>query len=156
MRTFLPQKEKREDGFTLIELLIVIGILGILMTTTLIAINPVRQIAQAHNTKRKSDVIALLNAIQQYVTDHDGNLPAVIPATATPLSKTGVDICAALTPVYVAGLPIDSELGGGIVAAGDCGTSYDTGYEIYKDPMGSQVTVQAPFAEFDEVISYSR
>lgn len=133
-----------------------IAILGILMTTILIAINPARQIAQAKNTKRKSDVIAILNAIQQYTADHDGNLPAIIPATATPLSKTGVDICTALTPVYVAGLPIDSELGGGIIAAGDCGTTYDTGYEIYKNPSGNQVTVQAPLAEFDEVISYSR
>ena len=156
MRTFLNQHRKRQHGFTLIELLIVIGILGILMTTTLIAINPVRQIAQAKNTKRKSDVIAVLNAIQQYVTDHEGNLPATIPSSPTPLSKTGVDICSAMTPVYIAGMPVDPELDGGIIAANDCGTMYETGYEIYKDPSGNQVTVVAPLAEFDEVISYTR
>ncbi|MBI2443324.1 MAG: type II secretion system protein [Candidatus Levybacteria bacterium] len=154
MHVFLSKKQKREAGFTLIELLIVIGILGILMTTTLVAINPLRQIAQAKNTKRKSDAVALLNALQQYTADHEGNLPVVISTTAVPISKTGVDLCVGLVPIYVAGLPIDPELGGGIVRFIDCSTTYDTGYTISKN--GSQVTVAAPLAEYEEVISYTR
>ena len=47
-----------KKGFTLIELLVVIGILAVLLTIVLIAINPGRQFAQANNTKRRSDVNA--------------------------------------------------------------------------------------------------
>ncbi|MDP3941139.1 MAG: type II secretion system protein [bacterium] len=143
-------------GFTLIELLVVVAILGILMTTTLIAINPIRQIKQAKDTRRKSDVIALLNAVQQYTTDHGGSLPIVVPATATEISKVGVDLCAALAPTYVAGLPIDPVLGGGIVRASECTTSYATGYTISKNPTENQVTIAAPNAESGDPISFTR
>jgi prepilin-type N-terminal cleavage/methylation domain-containing protein len=153
---FFIRKKQFSSGFTLIELLVVIAILGILFTTTIVAINPVRQIGQAKNTRRKSDIIALLNALQQYATDHSGDLPVVVPATPTEISKTGVDLCAALAPVYVAGLPVDPELGGGIVHTADCGTSYVTGYMISKDTGANQLTISAPNAEAGEIISYTR
>ncbi len=156
MSAVLPRKNKIEDGFTLIELLVVIAILGILMTMTLIAINPLRQIAQAKNTKRKSDSVALLNAAQQYLTDHNGDLPAAIPNTPTEISKGGVDMCAGLAPIYVAGLPVDPELGGGVIKTAECGTNYDTGYTISKNTSTNQITVAAPLAEYGEVISYTR
>ncbi|MDP3941896.1 MAG: type II secretion system protein, partial [bacterium] len=57
---------KHTKGFTLIELLVVIGILAVLLAITLIAINPARQFSQANNTKRRSDVNALLNAVHEY------------------------------------------------------------------------------------------
>jgi prepilin-type N-terminal cleavage/methylation domain-containing protein len=54
----LPRK-----GFTLIELVVVIGILAVLLTIVLVAINPARQFKQANDTKRRSDVNAILNAV---------------------------------------------------------------------------------------------
>src|SRR3954468_500341 len=69
-----------QKGFTLIELLVVIGILAILLAITLIAINPARQFSQANNTKRSSDVNAILNAIGQYQAENHGALPANMPA----------------------------------------------------------------------------
>src|SRR6266699_4455993 len=87
-----------QKGFTLIELLVVIGILAILLAIVLIAINPARQFAQANDTKRRSDVNAILNAIDQYAADHSGNLQAGItqaPA-AGDISNAGENICAVL------------------------------------------------------------
>ena len=71
-------KYKSEKGFTLIELLVVIGILAILLAITLIAINPARQFGQANDTKRRSDINAILNAIGQYAASNSGNLPGSV------------------------------------------------------------------------------
>src|SRR5688572_13344731 len=91
-------------GFTLIELLVVIGILAILLAITLIAINPAKQFAQANNTQRASDVNTILNAINQYMSENNGQLPPgipVAPAAAAAVSDTGADLCAILVPEYV-------------------------------------------------------
>jgi type IV pilus assembly protein PilA len=68
------------QGFTLIELLVVIGILGVLLAIVIVAINPAKQFAQANNTTRRSSVIALLNAVNQYSADNTGKLPTNMPA----------------------------------------------------------------------------
>src|SRR6266536_4617641 len=74
-----------QKGFTLIELLVVIGILAILLAIVLIAINPARQFQQANDTKRRSDVNAILNAVNQYMADNHGALPNTTnPITSTP------------------------------------------------------------------------
>ena len=82
---------KNQKGFTLIELLVVIGILAVLLAITLIAINPARQFSLANNTKRSSDVNAILNAVNQYMADHKGALP------------TGISACTAAAPCDIAG-----------------------------------------------------
>src|SRR5438105_4653092 len=103
----------RKKGFTLIELLVVIGILAVLLAIVLIAINPARQFAQANNTKRRSDVNALLNAVHQYAADHKGNIVAMnIPQSATAtagaeISTTAVNLYSFLVPTYIAALPVD-------------------------------------------------
>jgi len=139
---------KKNSGFTLIELLVVIGILGILLAIVLIAINPARQFAQANNTARRSDVTTLLNAIHQYSADNKGILPAgipVAPAVAGVISKAGVDICALVSPTYVASLPTDPSLN--TAAVSDCASlTYTTGYTVVQDANG-RVTVAAPSAE---------
>jgi len=77
---------KNKRGFTLIELLVVIGILAILLAITLIAINPARQFGQANNTRRRSDILQVLNGIHQYVAETQGQLPPELNAMklATP------------------------------------------------------------------------
>jgi prepilin-type N-terminal cleavage/methylation domain-containing protein len=133
-------------GFTLIELLVVIGILGILLAIVLIAINPARQFAQADNTKRNSDVSALLNAIHQYSADHRGKLPTNMPAqgaAAVHIAKTGADICAEISPTYISLLPSDPKAANNGIAISDCTASYDTEYTVSQDANG-RVTVAAP------------
>ncbi len=142
-------KKAVSDGFTLIELLVVIGILGILLAIVLIAINPARQFAQANNTARRSDVNTVLNAIHQFGADNKGKLPTNMPAkgaVAVEIKKAagGADICADISPTYVAQLPTDPTLNAPAVS--DCAAAYATGYTVAVDASG-RVTVAAPSAE---------
>lgn len=148
------QINNKSRGFTLIELLVVIGILAILLSIVLIAINPARQFAQANNTKRRSDTTAILNAISQYGADHKGVLPTNITTTATAISTTGTDICLDIMGTYIPALPVDPQTNNGTPII-DCAVAYDTGYTVAKD-AANRVTVAAPGAEIGEVIAITR
>lgn len=152
----LAQAIKR--GFTLIELLVVIGILAILLAITLIAINPARQFQQANDTKRRSDVNAILNAVGQYAADHSGALPAGIPTGVLGTNDldiglsgspaVGAGLCTALVPTYIQALPTDPtgpSVGVPVTQTGSplaCPATYQTGYTIVQDANG-RVTVHA-------------
>lgn len=155
---------RNQKGFTLIELLVVIGILAILLAITLIAINPARQFQQSNNTKRSSDVNAILNAINQYMADNRGQLPGgtTINTTAQTIASTTFNtICAALVPQYIAALPADplSNNNGTPVQAADCtGTAaWTTGYTVQQLSGGStRLTIGAPGAELGATIQVTR
>jgi type IV pilus assembly protein PilA len=147
MKHYLPAERR---GFTLIELLVVIGILAVLLAITLIAINPARQFSQANNTKRSSDVNAILNAIDQYAADNKGALPGTIPETAAVIGSDTVngqvDICAALVTQYLAALPVDPLTNNGTPAT-VCTAAYNTNYTVVKSTADNRVTVAAPATE---------
>lgn len=151
----IARSNDKSRGFTLIELLVVVGILAILLAITLIAINPARQFSQANNTKRSSDVSALLNAVGQYSADNSGALPAGITSTPTNLADTGVDICTDLIPTYMAALPVDPLTNNGTQVT-NCAAAYDTDYQISVSATDSRVTVSAPTAELSATISVTR
>ena len=150
-----------KKGFTLIEVLIVIGIVAILAAIVIIAINPARQFAQARNTQRRSDVLAILNSVHQRMTDNRGTFNGgttcdALPSAAsiiTSAEATGnVDLCACLVDVYMAEMPYDpSDSSAGYT---DC-TDYHSGYNIIED-TGGRITVSAPSAELSETISVTR
>ena len=147
-------------GFTLIELLVVIGILAVLLAITLVAINPARQFSQSNNTKRSSDVNALLNAFHQFAADNRGTLPAGIPDTVAGAAVIGsavgqVNICADLVTQYLAALPVDPLTNNGTPAT-DCTAAYNTNYTIVRSTTNNRITVAAPAAELGSVISVTR
>ncbi len=146
------KNSKSKQAFTLVEILVVIGMLTILFAIVLIAINPARQFSQANNTKRRSDVAAILNAVHQYAADNKGVLPTGI--TTSPLNIGNAvgeaNICAALVPTYIAEMPVDPT---GTYTS--C-TTYDTNYSISKSATNNRVTVSAPSAELSETISVTR
>jgi len=137
-----------KKGFTLIELLVVIGILALLLAITLIAINPAKQFMQANDTKRSSDVNAILNSLNQYAADHKGQLPAGIGASATAIASAGgVDLCADLVTEYLAALPTDPTVGTANSVVGApvtvCTQPYATGYSVSKSASNNRLTVTA-------------
>lgn len=153
---------KKQFGFTLIELLVVIGILAILLSITLIAINPARQFGQANNTKRRSDILQILNAIHQYVAENQGQLPAEVSGltagTATLFNNTNFpNLCGQLVTNYLPALPTDPSLN--TTTINDCtansGVWGSTGYDIARDAQ-NRVTVSAPTTDNGAVITVTR
>jgi len=152
-------KSSVKKGFTLIELVVVIGILAVLLTIVLIAINPARQFAQANDAKRRSDVNAILNAVTQYAADKKGDLPGgtYIPTTPTAAKEItgdtdGLAFCNLLVPTYISALPKDPS------GADDqtlCIAGFATGYKIIQDTNG-RVTVSATAETPGVTISVTR
>lgn len=143
-------------GFTLIELLLVIGIIAILAAIVIVAINPTKQLGDARNAQRRSDVTTILNAVYQYSIDNKGALPGTITATATGICKSGVAAAtcttdglinlSTLTTTYIVALPVDPSVT----------TGNSTNYDISRDATSLRVTVAAPGAEQGAVISVTR
>jgi len=140
-------------GFTLIEILIVIGIIAVLATIVIIAVNPAKQFAQARNTQREAGVNSILNAIGQRIADNKGVFAGAFTATppavcgvlpTAPASSTITSTMAAntteisgnlgcLVPTYISALPMDPIAGVGS----------STGFTVSTGNAG-RITVCAP------------
>jgi prepilin-type N-terminal cleavage/methylation domain-containing protein len=148
--------QKAQGGFTLIEILVVIGIIAVLATIVLIAINPARQFAQANDTQRVSNTNAILNAIGQYMADNHGDLPADVDAG---MEEVTAALCNDLIPTYMPAMPTDpdSDNEGTAIACSGLGTG-DVEYEIgtIGSSTAKRVMVSAPNAEITTPIEVTR
>src|SRR6185437_14061547 len=124
---------KSEGGFTLIELLVVIGVLGILLAITLIAINPNKHFQDARNTQRSSNVSEFLNAIYEYESANTGNTPPSLTnlgTTALPLGKAAVQTATTTSfasPNLTYTVPSGNTVTSGNVLVSGCSQSADNG-----------------------------
>lgn len=143
-------------GFTLIELLLVIGILGILASIVILAVNPTRQINDAKDAQRLSHIDAILKAVRQFEIANKGRSPQLNGAEAilldtNPASK---EICqrdpsdpayswchfsqfrylGELVPDYLTKVPVDPDH--------DAADTWGTDYYIWKDADG-RITVRS-------------
>lgn len=153
-------RKNLKRGFTLIEILVVIGIIAILASIVVVAINPAKQFAQANNSQRWSNVNAILNAVHQYSVDNRGSIPSSITGTETAICRstddagvvvattscTGlIELTDALVPLYVVGIPTDPT----------ASTALSSGYTI-ATTTGDRIIVRAPASENGEAISVTR
>jgi type IV pilus assembly protein PilA len=126
----------RRKGFTLVELLLAIAIIGVLAAVIVTAINPAKQLGDARNAQRRSDLEALLNAVWQYALDHGGTFPCATgtgPCIDTTIRMLGI----ATTGCSAAGLCEDA-----VIGADDCidlasAVAPTYIYAIPQDPKGS-------------------
>lgn len=155
----ISYKLQAKDGFTLIELLVVMAILAILFALVLVAVNPVRQTQQANNTQRRSNINTIVNAVNQYAADNNGQLPSGITTSlrliGTTLSACDATLCGSefpsatcydlggtVAPTYIAAMPFDPVTG----------NSSNTRYGIKKSASNNRVTVRACDAELGATI----
>ncbi len=141
-----------QKGFTLIELLVVIGIVGILLSITLVAINPARQFRLANDAARAGGINALSSGIAQIILDNRGLVPtnmsvlqgntyySIVSNHGTPgVSLAFMSMCEFLTGLksfradvglqtYLAKLPIDPRAGFGF--SGCTNTTFNLGYSM--------------------------
>lgn len=149
-------------SFTIIELLVVMGILTALLFITIVAINPSRQFKNANDGKRQNDVNAILNAVNQYISDNDGSLPTGITATpqeiGAPTSGGKVDLCSQLVFTYSASIPTAPEKNSNDITktSGTCPGTYSTGYGIHAITGTNRVTVYSLTADLVPTISVTR
>ncbi len=158
----IPVHRSTTRGFTLIEILVVIGLIAILAAIVLIAINPGRQFALAHDSQRVSNTNTILNAIGQRFADNKGtfggtfsvagvsytcpDIATLTPGTDYDISSTTSAIAgttvglACLIPTYVANFPLDPKYTTGAV----------TLYKMSVDAAG-RITIKAPNAELSTV-----
>lgn len=145
-------------GFTLIEILIVLGMLALLSTVVLVAVNPLKQFAQARNTQREANVSALLNAVGHRLADNKGIFASAsstcsmnLPHEAKEIARTdGHDLRPCLVPEYLPELPYDPSTGTNTCVTDECngpGEGYATAYEIMQNASTSRITVCAPLHE---------
>jgi len=155
-------KNIKKSGFTLIEVLVVIGIVGILATVVLAAVNPSRQFKQARDSQRLANINAILNAVGQNMVDHEGNIfcdgqiLSLIPGEKYPITSpltTGnsADLASCLVPDYLTKMPYDPGLN---YAKYVSETDYNTGYSMSIDSLG-RVTIMAG-GELNGEISVTR
>ena len=145
-------KINKNKGFTLIEILVVIGMIAILATIVIIAINPGRQFAQSRNSQRVSNVNAILNAVGQNIADNKGVFICASQPTTTPadIKSGGMDLMPCLVPTYLSAVLFDPKTGTSTSVS-----SYDTKYVVSAD-VNNRITVQADDAELGQVILVSR
>ena len=148
----LPVRQRigLQTGFTLIEILVVIGIIALLATIVIIAINPARQFAQARDTQRTANLNTILNGIGQRIADNRGTFTV---ATGCAVLNTGVAYTIAvgpsavgvtnpldmscLVPTYIPSqLPVDPV--GGVWING---TDYNTQYGVTVDSFGRYTVI---------------
>lgn len=137
-------------GFTLLEILIAVGIIAILATIIVIALDPAERFRNARESRRLSDIQTISNAVHQYLIDKKGKFPEGIDERERQLgtASSGCEIENSICHVkntddcvnlsgslksYLTSIPEDPETG----------NSELTHYTIEREKAGNRIIVRA-------------
>lgn len=147
-------------GLTLIEIVIGVALIALVAGMGFLAINPVGQLASARNSQRNFHLNGLMNGIRQNMADTSGGgftcESGPLPTSTPKKIATGAgnyDIAPCLVPTYLPTMPFDPSAAGAHYVSND---DYDTGYTVIRNASSGQVTLNAPAAELNKVISITR
>lgn len=97
-------KIKKQRGFTLLELLVVIGIIGVIMALATVAYSTAQ--IGGRNARRKRDLVAIQNALEQYYSANTFKYPA--------------GTCTAASSYLKSSWPVDPNTGLDYTGTGTC------------------------------------
>ena len=140
-------KIKTQKGFTLVEMLVVIGLIGLLSSVVLVAVNPARQFKFARDSTRSAHLVAILNAIGQDMAENKGQFMCgtstkTLPSSTTLISSANgeFELASCIVPLYLASMPYDPS--GGTTAYFKDNNDYRTSYSIFQD-LNSHIILTA-------------
>jgi prepilin-type N-terminal cleavage/methylation domain-containing protein len=146
-----------ERGFTLIELIAAAVLILVLLTVSLFLLRPEDYSVMQQNAQRRTEIASMVQAINRYADDHNGEFPPDIPEKLTAISSVEghYDLCKYVVPKYLKDIPLDPVLGIKSTEDGkptdercDKGITYAAGYAIMKNKDG-RIFLSAPIAEAD-------
>lgn len=126
----------------------------VLLAGLVVFINPKKKLLEMRNSQRRSDVVNILNAVYQYTSDNNGELPQTITGTPTMICKTKASSCDGLVDLsqvletekkLLSKMPIDPREK----------NENSSGYQISRQANG-RISVSAPLAENGAVITLSK
>lgn len=151
MKEFLLKHSSK--GFTLVEILVVIGLIVVLASVTLVAINPSRNLAQARDTQRRNIITELANSITLYLSEEGNSLDTLgtaagasiptCPAVVSIGTATGnINLSSVLVEEFIGQIPTDPL----------SGTTGDTGFSLCQSGGGRfRITAVGEDSSFIEV-----
>jgi prepilin-type N-terminal cleavage/methylation domain-containing protein len=97
----MTYQQRKNLGFTIIEVMIVLAIAGLIMLIVFLAVPALQRTSR--NTQRTNDAAGALQAINEYVTNNGGSLPASLAFAAPNLTvgATGTAQSSAKLGYYV-------------------------------------------------------
>jgi prepilin-type N-terminal cleavage/methylation domain-containing protein len=169
------KKVTNKKGFTLIELLIVIAIIAILAAVAFVALDPLTRFKDARDSRRWSDISALMSAIKVDQVDNRGhyttNINAIPAASSSWVFMIGTgtsgcngmdascdtDVTTSTNCIALAELVTEGYLGALPISPNGDGTwaASSTGYTVQKNSNGS-LTIRSCESENADEISVVR
>ncbi len=134
----------KKNGFTLIELLVVIGIIAILATVILVAVNPSRQFSISRDTTRRNDLYQVLSALHQYAVDYGGAYPTQIQTNNwIDIGSCGgcLNLEVDLVPTYIPIIPYDPLTGDSATGTTDYVLAIDSNSRLVATASSAEVSV---------------
>lgn len=150
---------QQERGFTLPELLVAGVVVIVFVAAMILLIRPNNYEAERRNAARRLDLVIVMRAISEYEKKY-GELPMSIGSNFEPIASTedgSFSLCDDLVPEFLNDLRFDPMLSLRVNVTETCSAPeqyFVTGYTIQAE--GGRVTLRAPAAEKNEVISVER